>query len=519
MVPRVLLSLAKSLTPTIVPSLVTCALLALVVAGCGGGSSDDSDSGAKPGATSDADRASDTPAATESTPTEPPIDRMQAEYIERRNTCTSVEDHSILARWCRSHNRTDQEKLQWQRVLRLDPTHVAAHEALGHEKYTVPNELAFSVEYRGELADYDGTWQSPEKMANVRELESEIRARVEASDARAESDPWFADVRRAIQNKLSDISLTGSQTRVELVDPFLVIWQGPKDDDDEDAADGATHGDTEASDLDAELAAVRTALERVLASYEDLCGDDVGEDADRRALPVMIFRDRASRDVYHKSRSGSEPDAEDRVVYEPRSRDLTGYRTSDDPPVSFERDVFLTDLAAGAARQLLHARTEGNDEPRALWVRRGVPSYLAPPPDEVTAKTSPAPGGVHDDLVQICFDAAGREQLFGLFDLLGYLDERRADRDAAKLDPEAFEIDPDAFHELLDAQSWLLAHFLLHAEGGKYREPFRKYLTKERNGEGGRTEFGKAFELKLRDDYAPMESALRKYAIELTYAD
>lgn len=509
MVPRVLLILARGLALWVV--------LAILMAGCGGGSNDDAGSDTGGNAATDTDRSAASDADTDPTPAEPPVDRMQAEFIQRRNESASINAHVSLAKWCRAHNRNEQEKLQWQRVLRLDPANVEAHEGLGHEKYSVPNEIAFSSDYRGELAEYDGKWQSPDAMARVRELEAEVRVRIEASDARAESDPWFADVRRAIQNKLSDISLAKSQTRVELVDPFLVIWQGlPKENDGGDREGADTDS---AVDADAELAAIKTTLERLLAAYEDLLADDVGDDENRHALPILVFRDRASRDVYHKSRAGSAPDEAERVVYEPRSRDLTAYRTSEDPPVVFDREVFLTDLAAGAARQLLHARTEGKDEPRALWVRRGIPSYLAPPPDQVTAKSPPAPGGVHKDLVQICFDAAGRDQLFGLFDMLGYLDQRRADRDAAKLDPEAFEVDPDSFRELLDAQAWLLAHFLLHAEDGKYRDPLRIYLAQERAGEGGRTAFGKAFELKLRDDYAPMESALRKYAIELTYAD
>ncbi len=61
------------------------------------------------------------------------------------------------------------------------------------------------------------------------------------------------------------------------------------------------------------------------------------------------------------------------------------------------------------------------------------------------------------------------------------------------------------------AESWLLIHFLLHHQGGKYRKSFVKFLRDEIEGNGGLESFKKIF----GDDLRLLDKEFRNYVLRL----
>lgn len=76
----------------------------------------------------------------------------------------TVEGQWALAEWCRQHGLLRQRRVHLERILQLDPQHVAAHQALGHTQ--VDGRWMTVEEYRKSQGYvlYRGRWRLPQEI-------------------------------------------------------------------------------------------------------------------------------------------------------------------------------------------------------------------------------------------------------------------------------------------------------------------------------------------------------------------
>jgi len=497
------------------------AVLALVFAiGCGG--SGDSTQAPSPGTGEGAAPAASPEATAAPSPdaagvaadagtggaAEPKVDTRQEEYRKRRDACCSLEDHEILARWCETQGFAEGARREWDRIRRLDPENLTANTRLGYVKYQVPDEIAFSSIYRGELRKYNDRWQSPEAIERIRAEEEELRRRQAEDDAKAQADPWYADARRVALNKRGHPILKEFDLVAAFHEPYVVFVEARSEGDEKEIA-----------------SRMGEFLVGLHAKFREIFEGRIAAEGGEGVLPVILFAKREGFDRYHKvfEKVGFEhndlPDRTVRALYQPKSREVFGYLLdeSDDP-----KQVFagcLTAVLEAAGEQLLHGACAPGQETKALWFQRGAAAYLAPPyPGEPVEAGRLAFGSIHREKVQQVYDRISGDRIFPLFDLVGFLDEERMRSDASTRFGEEMENDPDAIADLFAAQAWLVTSFFLDGADGKYRTPYLDYAAEEFRGEGGRPAFRKCFDAKLREDYAPIEDALLEYLRQLFFA-
>ncbi len=88
---------------------------------------------------------------------------VAAEYQElARSSPDTVAAHEKMAEWCREHKLRDESQLHWERILELDPNHVAARAALGFRQKDGEWMTREDVMASRGMVRYEGRYVTPQ---------------------------------------------------------------------------------------------------------------------------------------------------------------------------------------------------------------------------------------------------------------------------------------------------------------------------------------------------------------------
>jgi hypothetical protein len=166
-----------------------------------------------------------------------------------------------------------------------------------------------------------------------------------------------------------------------------------------------------------------------------------------------------------------------------------------------------------ATHQLVDQRIFGGEPPLAYWLTEGLASYFGY--TFLNAKTGFQTGMIGGKSVSIfsgAKDRPGEEAKLALRES-GKAFKAYAKANEAPLVARLLAIDsPAGFYadqqRLNYTASWLLVHMLFHADDGRYREGFLRYLTREVDGAGGPL----ALYEELSLDAPGLQAALERHA-------
>lgn len=183
--------------------------------------------------------------------------------------------------------------------------------------------------------------------------------------------------------------------------------------------------------------------------------------------------------------------------YDPRLKMVVGYLTSipTDAAAADARSPILTEFV----REMQHAYFAGaGDRPGSLWLNRGYAGYLAicdaPTPDALGKAAIPA-----DMLARVVDAFQNKGDRDVLLHPVEDLVQARDDTDVMQLAgnrSEALAVAlsaPAQVIETFEAQSVLWMHFLQHGQGGRFKEPFQKFLGSAMEGRADLGSFRIAF--------------------------
>ena len=189
------------------------------------------------------------------------------------------------------------------------------------------------------------------------------------------------------------------------------------------------------------------------------------------------------------------------------SFDVVAIHTDTVPPGDFP-DVLVHE----AAHQLVQNRLLGRQVIASIWLAEGLAAYFGYTMRDAKGNFQAGRiGGKQISLIRDTPRGRGQERL-GRFS--GY---RRSIK-RGKIDPIEKLLgmtDPGEYYGQRQnehyAGSWLLVHFLLHADGGVHAAGFSRYIGRESRGEGGADSF--SLEIGLEPD--ELQAAFRKYVLGL----
>jgi hypothetical protein len=160
--------------------------------------------------------------------------------------------------------------------------------------------------------------------------------------------------------------------------------------------------------------------------------------------------------------------------------DVLTLHTDPDGPPGGQADALVHE----AAHQLVNQRIFGGQDP-SRWVAEGLATYFGFTLQDARGFQAGAIGGKAVSLIKDQRPGGAEEARERLRRL------RRALKEATPEDRSPFmrvlEVDdPGAFYgsdpELNYSASWILVHYLLHADGGRHRPAFVRHLERERTG-------------------------------------
>jgi hypothetical protein len=137
-----------------------------------------------------------------------------AEYEKTRaQHADTVDGHWAMAEWCREHKLTDQRQKHLNRVIELDPEHLAARRALQQVK--IDGEWMTTDEARekkGYVRNSKGEWELPQKA----ELKEEQLQRKQAEAA------WFQKVQTLRKALATNKAAQARESLAAIVDPVAI---------------------------------------------------------------------------------------------------------------------------------------------------------------------------------------------------------------------------------------------------------------------------------------------------------
>jgi len=423
----------------------------------------------------------------------------------------------------------------FERVLRVDPTDVAANEALGRRTL------------RGLIPDFDALWEHIQ-MARVRSEAGEalldryddalldghpiFLVRAEAEEAlallraarshleRLDSDPRY----RAEQLALGRVrnSVLGDYPFVHrFVGPFLICFTArdlqriPGEDPDAEDARLATARALYARRLDERAPTLQGLLDDVRTTYPELLERrPIGEDA---VFVQWTFGDRAMYgDFTVRAQIEDPPVGAYRCgflhvpsgfayLYEPSLGDAASPEEERAAEASAERTLRETSAYLGA-QQLLHywavdpddAMVDQLERSRAYWLKVGWPAWMA------SRRVENSPVGTLLNIVRAA--APHDDPTAGMPRLEDVVARRGRLEHGAVLMPEGFERAPieggDGFTDL----AWAL---VAHLNSEKYHAPFVRYLISQLSGERRDVAwFEECFGIKDAGDWRSLQRAV-----------
>ena len=103
----------------------------------------------------------------------------------------TVDAHWKLAEWCRTHDLTQQRRAHLERILQLDPTHLAARRGLGFGQLNGEWVLPDDVRRQRGFVQHAGRWTLPQQVQLIEEREAIQRA---ARQWRQRIEQWRSEL-------------------------------------------------------------------------------------------------------------------------------------------------------------------------------------------------------------------------------------------------------------------------------------------------------------------------------------
>ncbi|HET6372939.1 MAG TPA: hypothetical protein VFG76_06515 [Candidatus Polarisedimenticolia bacterium] len=143
-------------------------------------------------------------------------------------------------------------------------------------------------------------------------------------------------------------------------------------------------------------------------------------------------------------------------------------------------------LVHEAAHQLVTRRIFGPDDYPSPWVSEGLADYMGNTLRGADGKFQP--GRIGGKGTSLFKGSKGSSKRMGWPEVRAYRASLKKE-DALTIDEVVRTSNPDAFYDASSIErytaSWLLVHFLLHADGGSHSEAFIRHLRHDAAGEGG----------------------------------
>ena len=146
-----------------------------------------------------------------------------------------------------------------------------------------------------------------------------------------------------------------------------------------------------------------------------------------------------------------------------------------------------------AAHQLVDKGLTRDGFPLPPWASEGLAAYFGYTYRDEHGFRAGEIGGKSVELIRGSPKGRPVESAGRLRVLRAALKSRKNEDATTVVDEVVGLVRPASFYEgktqLHYAASWMLVHFLFHADGGRYADPFVSYLAQELRGEGGRDVF------------------------------
>ncbi len=118
-------------------------------------------------------------------PAEVKYDQIQAKYPD------TVEGQWKLAEWCRENHLSKQRKTHLERVIELDPNHVAARHALGYSQVQGRWVTQAKLMTENGYVRYKGSWVLPQEIELLEQQDKQKKAQLEWSTKLNRWQTWF----------------------------------------------------------------------------------------------------------------------------------------------------------------------------------------------------------------------------------------------------------------------------------------------------------------------------------------